>query len=64
MRTIGKKILVDQIVAAPFFAVTFFIGAGILEGHTLNESWEEFKKKFPTVYAVSDITLRKYLLYI
>ena len=45
-----KKILADQAVAAPFFAVTFIFGAGLLEGNSLRECWTEFKCKFPTIY--------------
>ena len=52
-RTIVKKILLDQIIAAPFFAITFFIGAGLLEGKAFKETLIEFKKKFPAVYLVS-----------
>lgn len=54
-KVVFKKILADQFLGAPFFAVTFFLGAGLLEGHTLAESWKEFKQKFPAVYAVSYI---------
>lgn len=50
-KTVFKKIMADQIVAAPFFAVTFFLGAGLLEGKTLKGAWLEFKEKFPAVYA-------------
>jgi len=45
-----KKILADQAVAAPFFAVTFIFGAGLLEGNSLRSCWSEFKNKFPTIY--------------
>ena len=31
-----KKILADQAVAAPFFAITFIYGAGLLEGNSLS----------------------------
>lgn len=50
-RTVVKKILADQIIAAPFFAIVFFMGAGLLEGKSSKESWEEFIGKFPAVYA-------------
>ncbi|CAL4212618.1 unnamed protein product, partial [Meganyctiphanes norvegica] len=50
-RIVVKKILADQIIAAPFFAITFFMGAGLLEGKTSKEAWDEFKRKFPAVYA-------------
>jgi len=45
-----KKILADQIFAAPFFAITFIYGASLLEGKTLGSCWSEFKTKFPTIY--------------
>ena len=32
---IGKKILADQLFAAPFFAVTFIVFAALLEGRSL-----------------------------
>jgi len=50
LRTVCVKILADQIIAAPFFAITFFIGMGILEDKRLSECWSEFIKKFPVVY--------------
>lgn len=48
--TVGKKILADQVFAAPFFAITFIIGAGLLEGKSIAACWTEFKCKFPTIY--------------
>lgn len=50
LTTVLKKILADQIVASPFFAFTFFVGAGTLEGQTLSESLDEFRRKFIEVY--------------
>jgi len=47
---IGKKILADQIFAAPFFAVTFIVFAALLEGKRLAQAWREFVDKFPTIY--------------
>jgi len=47
---ISKKILADQIIAAPFFAITFIYGACLLEGKSLGSCWLEFKEKFPTIY--------------
>ena len=52
LRTVGIKILADQFLAAPFFAITFIFGMGILEDKRLSECWVEFVKKFPTVYLV------------
>ncbi|KAA0202588.1 hypothetical protein HAZT_HAZT008015 [Hyalella azteca] len=49
-KTVFKKILMDQFIAAPFFAVTFFLMAGLLEGKDLPSAWQEFKTKFPAVY--------------
>jgi len=48
--TVSKKILADQLFAAPFFAITFIFGAGLLEGKSLVSCWSEFKCKFPTIY--------------
>ena len=54
LRTIIIKILADQFFAAPFFAITFFFGMGILEDKRMSECWKEFVKKFPAVYLVSN----------
>jgi len=48
--TVCKKILADQLFAAPFFAFTFIYGASLLEGKSLVSCWSEFKSKFPTIY--------------
>lgn len=48
--TISKKILADQACASPFFAFTFFIGTGTLEGKPFNASFGEFRAKFWEVY--------------
>jgi len=50
LRTVVLKILADQFIAAPFFAITFLFGMGILEDKRLSECWREFVKKFPVVY--------------
>jgi len=50
LRTVALKIVLDQIFAAPFFAITFFFGMGVLEDKRMSECWTEFVKKFPTVY--------------
>jgi len=50
LRTVCLKILADQFIAAPFFAITFLFGMGILEDKRLSECWSEFTKKFPVVY--------------
>lgn len=47
---VGKKILVDQIVAAPVMAFGFFMGTNLLERLPFDKSWDEFKQKFWTVY--------------
>ena len=51
-RTIVTKILADQFIAAPFFAITFIFGMGLLQDKRMSECWTEFVKKFPTVYLV------------
>ncbi|KAL3869287.1 hypothetical protein ACJMK2_041990 [Sinanodonta woodiana] len=47
-----KKILADQIVAAPFFCSAFFMGMSLLEGKTPQEGVQEVKDKFLMVYMV------------
>ena len=51
-RFVVLKILADQIVAAPFFAITFIFGMGVLEDKRMSECFKEFVKKFPSVYLV------------
>eukprot|EP00093_Oithona_nana_P012021 12021.XXX_625050_625827_1 [CDS] Oithona nana genome sequencing. len=51
LRSVVFKILLDQFIAAPFFAITFFYGMGILEDKRMSECWNEFLQKFPLVYA-------------
>ena len=57
IRIVGIKILLDQLLAAPFFAITFFFGMGILEDKRMSECWNEFVQKFPLVYAVRALIL-------
>lgn len=45
-----KKILMDQIVAAPILAFGFFMGTNLLERIPFDKSWDEFKQKFWIVY--------------
>ena len=47
------KILADQFLAAPFFAITFIFGMGLLEDKRMSECWHEFIAKFPAIYLVS-----------
>ncbi|XP_077982066.1 mpv17-like protein 2 [Glandiceps talaboti] len=52
-RTFGiivRKILLDEIIASPFFATTFFMGMGILEGEGVQKSFDILKEKFLSVY--------------
>ena len=56
---VGLKILADQFLAAPFFAITFVFGMGLLEDKRLSECWHEFVLKFPAIYLVSSCWLRK-----
>lgn len=52
-QSITSKIFVDQFIACPSFHFLYFMGMALLEGKTLQESWQELVRKFPTVYAVS-----------
>ncbi|XP_045905621.1 mpv17-like protein 2 [Micropterus dolomieu] len=50
LNTVGKKVLLDQLIESPTIALWYFLGMGVMEGHTLSEGWEEFKDKFWEYY--------------
>ena len=52
--TCCKKIAADQLICSPISSASFFVGAGMLEGCSLTESWQEYKTKFLMVYLVSN----------
>ncbi|TNM87779.1 hypothetical protein fugu_006000 [Takifugu bimaculatus] len=50
MKTVAKKVLIDQLVGSPTIWFFFFMGMSITEGNTAAEGLEEFKEKFWEFY--------------
>ncbi|XP_038572903.1 mpv17-like protein 2 [Micropterus salmoides] len=50
LNTVGKKLILDQLIPSPTLGVWYFLGMGVMEGRTLSEGWEEFKDKFWEYY--------------
>lgn len=61
VKNVSKKILLDQLIMSPVCIVAFFYSAGLLDGQSTNESTDELKSKFLTVYMVTT-TVTHFLL--
>lgn len=53
MRTIAKKILIDQTLCTPINIAVFIYGLGLLENTSWAKMNEEFKHKFLVIFSVS-----------
>ena len=52
MLKVTKKIFLDQLILAPVVLCSFFMVSGLLERHSLQQSWKEVQNKFAMVYKV------------
>uniref|UniRef100_A0A499FUY6 Mpv17-like protein 2 n=1 Tax=Anopheles farauti TaxID=69004 RepID=A0A499FUY6_9DIPT len=50
VRTVLKKIAIDQFVISPIFIVTYLYSAGLLEGASVPECTAELRHKYWTIY--------------
>lgn len=62
IKTVTKKIFLDQIVASPVFILTFFYGMGTMERKSVPEINHEIKMKALGVYLVKFIVIKLILL--
>merc|ERR1712071_181782 len=54
MLKVTKKIFLDQLILAPVVLCSFFMVSGLLERHSLQQSWKEVQNKFAMVYKVEE----------
>uniref|UniRef100_A0A3F2Z1W0 Uncharacterized protein n=1 Tax=Anopheles quadriannulatus TaxID=34691 RepID=A0A3F2Z1W0_ANOQN len=50
VRTVLKKIAIDQLVISPIFIVTYLYSAGLLEGASVKDCNAELRYKYWTIY--------------
>lgn len=54
LKSVAKKIILDQLIASPIAICVFFYGLGLFENGNFKEAHKEMKDKFLTIYVVSN----------
>jgi protein Mpv17 len=56
LKSVSKKVIIEQVIASPVYIILFFIFCGLVEKQNFHHCAEELKKKFLHIYMVRFIS--------